>query len=89
MSESADAGNLLRSIGESVGGLLAGIPPAIGDFFGGIGAGAGLDGILDWTFMIIGIALLVSAIRGLTRARIVLPILRGVIGIAFMAWSVT
>ena len=89
MSESADADSLLRSIGESVGGFLAGIPPAIGDLFGGIGAGAGLDGILDWTFMIVGIALLVSASRGLTRGRIVLPMLFGVIGIAFMAWSVT
>lgn len=80
---------MLQSIGEAVGGFLAGIPPAVGSFVAGVGEGAGVYGVLDWTALILGIALLLSVFRGLTRGRIVGPIVRGAIGIALMGWAVS
>ena len=88
MNETADSGGILRSMGEGLGSVLAGIPPAIGDFFSGVGAGAGLHGIVDWIAMILGIAMLLSTIKGLKQGRIVGPLLRGVIGVAFMGWAI-
>ena len=43
----ADAGGILRTVGEGVGSFLAGIPPALVDFFSGVAAGAGLHGVVD------------------------------------------
>ncbi|MFK7829323.1 MAG: hypothetical protein AB8B57_06030 [Congregibacter sp.] len=88
MNETAGSGGFLRSIGESVGSFLAGIPPAIGEFFGGVGQGAGVNGILDWTALILGLALLLSTIRGFKRGRIVGPMFRGMIGVAIMGWAI-
>ena len=48
----ADAGGILRTAGEGVGSFLAGIPPALVDFFSGVAAGAGLHGVVDWAAMI-------------------------------------
>lgn len=88
MYQASDSGGFLRSLGEGVGGFLAGIPPAIRDFFGGVGAGAGVHGTLDWIALIMGIALLLSAIRGVTRGRIVAPVLSGMLGVAVMGWAI-
>lgn len=89
MDATADSSNFLRSAGESVGSFLAGVPPAMADFFGGVGASAGVHGVFDWTALLFGIALLLSTIRGLTRGRIVGSVLRGVIGVALMGWAMT
>jgi len=83
-----DSGDILRTAGEGVGSFLAGIPPALMDFFGGVGAGAGLHGWMDWAAMFIGLALLLSAFRGIRRARIVGPLLSGAIGVALMGWAI-
>ena len=45
MSDTADADGVLHSAGEGVGGFIAGIPAALGDFFSGVGEGAGVDGV--------------------------------------------
>lgn len=89
MDETADSGGILQWLGEVVGGFLAGIPPAIGNFFTGVGEGAGVYGFLDWTALIIGIALLLSAIKGLKGGSIIGPILRGAIGVALMGWAIS
>jgi pilus assembly protein TadC len=89
MAETADSGGMLQSIGEAVGGFLSGIPSAISSFFAGVGKGAGVHGMLDWAALIIGIALLISAIRGLKRGRIVGPMVSGAIAVGLMGWAVT
>ncbi len=89
MDEVTDSGSVSESAGEAVGGFLAGIPPAISDFFSGVGQGAGVSGIFDWISLIVGMALLLSVIRGVRRGRIVGPAIRGVIGVALMGWAVT
>lgn len=71
MDVTADSGGVLRSIGEGAGSVLAGIPAAIADFLGG--AGAGVHGIPDWIAMILGIAMLLSTIKGLKQGRTVAP----------------
>ena len=53
-----DAGDILRSAGEGLGSFLAGIPPALVEFFGSVATGAVLHGIVDWGSMILGLALL-------------------------------
>lgn len=88
MSDSADSGGFLRAVGESIGGFLAETPAAIRSLFSGIGEGAGVQGFLGWTALIIGIALLISAARGFWRGRIVGPALSGFIGLAAMGWAV-
>ena len=88
MSESADADGVLHSAGEGVGGFIAGIPAALGDFFSGVGEGAGVDGVVDWAALIIGLALLLSVIRGVKRGRIVGPMIRGVMAVALMGWAI-
>lgn len=88
MNRAAQSGGVLRSIGEGVGNVLAGIPPAIGDFFSGVGAGAGVHSTLDWVALIVGLALLLSAFNGLRRGRIVAPALRGLMGVALMGWAI-
>jgi hypothetical protein len=89
MSDSANSSGFLRAVGESVGSFLAGIPPAINDFFGGVSAGAGVQGFVDWVALIVGLALLISAVRGFMRGVIVGPALRGFIGLAAMGWAVS
>lgn len=89
MEETTDSGGILQWLGEVVGGFLAGIPPAIGNFFTGVGEGAGVYGFMDWAALILGIALLLSAIKGLSSGRIVGPILSGAIGLALMGWAVS
>ena len=84
----ADAGGILRTAGESVGNFLAGIPPALVDFFSGVAAGAGLHGVVDWAAMIFGLALLLSAIGGFRRRRIVGPMIGGAFGVALMGWAI-
>jgi hypothetical protein len=88
MSDTADADGVLHSAGEGVGGFIAGIPAALGDFFSGVGEGAGVDGVVDWAALIIGLALLLSVIRGVKRGRIVGPMIRGVIAVALMGWAI-
>lgn len=88
MNSRADSGSFLQNVGEGVGNFLSAIPPAIGDFFSGVGQGAGVSGFLDWAALLIGLALLVSVIRGFKRGRIVGPVLRGFIGVALMGWAV-
>jgi len=84
----ADAGGILRTAGEGVGSFLPGIPPALVDFFSGVAAGAGLHGVVDWAAMILGLALLLSAIEGFRRRRIVGPMVGGAIGVALMGWAI-
>jgi len=88
MSDTADADGVLHSAGEGVGGFIAGIPAALGDFFSGVGEGAGVDGVVDWAALIIGLALLLSVVRGVKRGRIVGPMIRGVIAVALMGWAI-
>jgi hypothetical protein len=85
----AKTDSALQSAGEAVGGFIASIPPALASFFGGVGAGAGVHGIIDWAALLLGIGFLLSVIRGIRRGRIVGPALRGVIGVALMGWAVT
>jgi hypothetical protein len=80
---------MLQSLGEAIGGFLAQLPAAIRSFFTGIGQGAGVHGVLDWTCLIVGLALLLSTLRGFRTGRIVGPVLRGFIGVALMGWAVT
>ena len=89
MEETTESGGVLQWLGEVIGGFLAGIPPAIGNFFTGVGEGAGVHGFLDWTALILGIALLHSAVKGLKGGGVVGPILRGAIGVALMGWAVS
>jgi hypothetical protein len=88
MSDAADSDGVLRTAGEGVGGFIAGIPSAISDFFGGVGEGAGVHGTFDWIALIIGLALLASAVRGLRRGRIVGPVVNGFLAVAFMGWAI-
>ena len=89
MEETTESGGVLQWLGEVIDGFLAGIPPAIGNFFTGVGEGAGVHGFLDWTALILGIALLLSAVKGLKGGGVVGPILRGAIGVALMGWAVS
>jgi hypothetical protein len=89
MADTTESGGMLQSIGEFVGGILSGIPAALNSFFSGVGEGAGVHGFLDWAALLIGIALLLSVIRGVRAGRIVGPAVRGVIGVALMGWAVT
>lgn len=89
MEDTTESGGILQWLGEVVGGFLASIPPAIGNFFTGVGEGAGVYDFMDWAALIIGIALLLSAVKGLKGGRIVGPILRGAIGVALMGWAVS
>lgn len=88
MSDTESSGGIFQSMGETIGGFISGIPPAMGDFFTGVGKGAGVNGILDWTLLLIGIALLLSVIRGLKRGKFIGPAVRGLIGIALMGLAV-
>ncbi|MFT4769965.1 MAG: hypothetical protein ACI8RN_003119 [Glaciecola sp.] len=89
MNETTDSAGMAQSSGEAVGGVISGIPGTLGDFFTGVGKGAGVNGILDWAALIIGIALLVSVVRGLKRGRIVGPVVSGFIAVALMGWAVS
>lgn len=89
MDETADSGGFLQSIGEAVGGFLSAIPPAFSSFFSGVGAGAGVHGVLDWIALILGIALLLSVYKGIKAGRVVGPAMRCLIGIALMGWAVS
>lgn len=89
MEDTADSGGIIQWLGEVVGGFLAGIPPALGNFFTGVGEGAGVYGFVDWAALIIGIALLLSGIKGLKAGSVVGPIIRGAIGVALMGWAVS
>ena len=88
MDGDAESAGFFQSVGEAIGGFLSGIPGAISSFFGGVGEGAGVNGLFDWIAFIIGIALLLSVIRGVKRGRIVGPFLVGFIGVALMGWAV-
>ena len=68
---------------------LAGIPSAVGNFFTGLGEGAGVYGFLDWTAPILGLALFLSALKGLKSGSIVGPIIRGAIRVALIGWAVS
>ncbi|MHA7817837.1 MAG: hypothetical protein ACX93N_15275 [Pseudohaliea sp.] len=84
----SNSSGIVRAAGEGVGNFLAGIPSALIDFFSGIAAGAGLHGVLDWAAMILGLGLLLSAVRGLRRKRIVGPMIGGTIGVTLMGWAI-
>ena len=88
MAQDEDSGGLLHELGEGVGGFLANLPSAIGEFFAGIGQGAGVHGLLDWAALIIGLALLLSTVRGVRAGRVVGPVLRGFLGVALLGWAV-
>ncbi|MEM1144568.1 MAG: hypothetical protein AAF671_07665 [Pseudomonadota bacterium] len=89
MNNTEESAGFLQTVGESIGGLIAGIPSALGSFFSGVGEGAGVNGLLDWILLLLGLALLLSVIKGIKAGRIVGPALRGVIGVALMGWAVT
>lgn len=89
MAETSDSGGILQSVGEVLGGFLSAIPPAIGSFFAGIGRGANVEGFLDWIALAFGLALLIGAIRGLMRGRIVGPLVSGAIAVVLMGWAVS
>ncbi|MEQ8507582.1 MAG: hypothetical protein RIF37_14485 [Rhodospirillaceae bacterium] len=89
MDGTPDSGGIVHWLGEVVGGFLASIPPAIGNFFTGVGQGAGVYGWVDWAALIIGIALLISGVKGLMAGRVVGSILSGAIGLVLMSWAVS
>ncbi|WOJ92850.1 hypothetical protein R0135_13795 [Congregibacter variabilis] len=89
MDEATESGGMAQSSGEAVGGVISGIPGTLSDFFAGVGKGAGVNGMIDWAALIIGIALLVSVVRGLKRGRIVGPVVSGFIAVALMGWAVS
>ncbi|GAB5413486.1 MAG: hypothetical protein Cons2KO_10890 [Congregibacter sp.] len=89
MDEQAETGGVLLTVGEGIGGFLSSIPAGLNSLFSGIGAGAGVHGIIEWAAFLIGLSLLVSIIGGLKRGRIVGPVLRGFIGVALMGWAVS
>ena len=89
MDEATQDGGLAQSSGEAVGGFLSGIPGALSDFFAGVGKGAGVNGMFDWVALVIGIALLIGAARGLRRGRIVGPLVSGFFAVALMGWAVS
>ena len=89
MDARAQSGGILQALGEAVGSFLSGIPPAVRSFVTGVGEGAGVHGFLDWTALVLGLALLLSVIRSLKAGRIVGPVVRGAIGIALMGWAVS
>jgi hypothetical protein len=89
MDQATETDSFLQSLGESLGGFLAGLPSAIGSFFSGVGQGAGVHGLIDWIALVVGIALMISVVRGVRAGRIVGPALRGVIGVALMGWAVS
>lgn len=88
MSDSPDSGGTIESAGEAVGGVLSRIPSAVGDFFAGLGNGAGVHGTLDWAALVISIALFLSVVQGVRKGRIVGPFIRGAIAVALMGWAV-
>ncbi|MDP5052276.1 MAG: hypothetical protein NWP69_00685 [Congregibacter sp.] len=89
MNDTTDSGGIAQSSGEAVGGFLSGIPGGLSDFFAGVGKGAGVNGMFDWAALIIGIALLLGAARGIKRGRIVGPIVSGFVAVALMGWAVS
>lgn len=89
MSETADSNGFLQSIGEAIGGFISALPSAIGSFFAGLGQGAGVHGALDWTALVVAIALLLSVVRGVKRGRVVGPAVRGLLGVMLLGWAVT
>lgn len=88
MQERTESAGILQTLGEGVGGFLAGIPPAISSFFSGVGQGAGIHGLFDWAALLIGLSLLLSVFAGFKRGRIVGPVVRGAIAVALMGWAV-
>lgn len=89
MDETENSGGILQSLGEAIGGFISGIPPAIGNFFTGVGKGASIDGFMDWTALLLGVALLVSVIKSIKRGSIIGSVLRGVICVALLGWAVS
>lgn len=89
MNATAESGGLLQASGEALGSFIAGIPGAVRGFFGGLGQGAGISGVLDWIALVIAIALLLSVVRSVRRGRIVGPFINGVIAIALLGWAVS
>ncbi|MEE4278122.1 MAG: hypothetical protein V2I82_06620 [Halieaceae bacterium] len=89
MNETEASGGLLKSLGEGVGNFISAIPGAINSFFSGLGEGAGVHGAIDWIALVISIAMLISAARGIKRGRIVGPALGGLIGVALLGWAVS
>lgn len=88
MNETPDNGGSMESAGEAVGGVLSGIPSAVGDFFAGLGNGAGVHGFFDWAALVVSIALFLSVAQGVRKGRIVGPFIRGAIAVALMGWAV-
>jgi hypothetical protein len=89
MDETNGSDGILNWLGELVGNFIAAIPGALGDFFTGVGEGAGVNGAADWAALIIGLALLLGGVKGLKDGRIVGPIIGGAIGVALMGWAIS
>lgn len=89
MDETNGSDGILNWLGELVGNFIAAIPGALGDFFTGVGEGAGVTGTADWAALIIGLALLLGGVKGLKDGRIVGPIIGGAIGVALMGWAIS
>jgi len=88
-AEAADGGGIFGWLGEQVGSFIAQLPGAISDFFGGVGEGAGVSGFIDWAALLIGLAMVLSAAKGLKGGKIVGPIIGGAIGVALMGWAIS
>jgi hypothetical protein len=89
MADSSDSEGFLRAIGEAVGGFIAGLPDAVSSFFGGVGAGARVQGMFDWIALVLGFARLASVAQGVRRGKIVGPAMRGLVAIALLGWAVS
>lgn len=88
MAETSESGGVIQYAGEGVWGVISSIPPAIGDFFTGVGRGAGADRFFDWTAVLIGMVILISVVTGLKRGRIAGPVVSGLIGVTLLGWAV-
>jgi hypothetical protein len=88
VNENADEGGLAQGAGEAVGSVLSGVPGVIGDFFRGLGDGAGIHGVFDWTLLVIAIALFFSVYRGVKRGRVIGPVVSALIAFALLGGAI-
>lgn len=98
MKVSTQSEGFFSDIGEAVGAVIAwlssiggGIAEAFGSFFSGVARGSGLEnaGWATWATVILGVLLLGMAVRSLLEKEIAGAVVRGLIGLALIAWAMS
>jgi hypothetical protein len=76
-------GQVIAWVADLAGAVWDRIGSAIGDFFAGLARGAGLEdaGIFAWVLLVLGILLVLSAIRGFMRRALVGPLFQLAFGL--------